>query len=236
MVDATRRHIPWGGTPFPLGRSIWHDPKSKDFPADTANTLKTTYHPRRIPILDQGQLGSCTGNACTGLLGTEPFYTAIKSILGPQLPKFDEAMAVSIYSEATQVDPYQGTYPPDDTGSSGLAVMKVAKKHGWIHSYRHAFGLDHALHALVLRPVIIGVPWYENMFNPGPGGLISIGGKLDGGHEIVLDSIDVENKLVGGANSWNINWGDGGRFKMTWDTFGELLKQDGDVTTAVVLR
>jgi hypothetical protein len=29
---------------------------------------------RRIPVLDQGDLGSCTGNAATGVLGSEPFY------------------------------------------------------------------------------------------------------------------------------------------------------------------
>lgn len=236
MVDAKQVHIPWSGTPFPLGRSINHDPRSKDYPAEMAPTLVTTYHPRRIGILDQGQLGSCTGNACTGLLGTEPFYTAIQGHPAETAPTFDEAMAVSIYSEATNYDPYPGTYPPDDTGSSGLAVLKTARKRGWIKSYRHAFGLDHALRALVLRPVIIGIPWYHQMFYPAPGGLISIGGSVDGGHEIVLDSIDVENKLVGGANSWGTSWGDGGRFKMTWDTFGELIKEDGDVATAGVIR
>jgi hypothetical protein len=236
MVDEVKRHIPWSDTPFPLGRSIWHDPKSLDFPAETARALKTTYHPRRIPILDQLKLGSCTGNAETGLLGTEPFYTAIKDKLGAKTPTYDEAMAVSIYSEATHYDPWPGEFPPDDTGSTGLAVMKVARKRGWITSYRHAFGLDHALHALVLRPVIIGIPWYNDMFNPGPGGLISVGGGVAGGHEVVLDSIDVENRLVGGANSWNSTWGANGRFKLTWDTFDALLKDEGDVTTAVILR
>ncbi len=31
---------------------------------------------RVVPILDQGELGSCTSNAGTGALGTQPFYQA----------------------------------------------------------------------------------------------------------------------------------------------------------------
>jgi hypothetical protein len=232
MVNDLKRPQPWSDTPFPLGRGINHDPASLNFPAEIATTLKTTYHPRQIGILDQGQLGSCTGNAITGLLGTEPFFTKLSA---DQQVSLNEDLAVKLYSAATGFDPWPGTYPPDDTGSSGLAVAKAAKRAGYLKSYRHAFGLEMALLALVRRPVIIGINWYEGMFHPKQGGLIEISGSVAGGHEIVLDSVDVENKLVGGANSWGAGWGDSGRFKMTWDTFGQLLKQDGDVMTAGAL-
>ena len=39
-----------------------------------------------------------------------------------------EQFAVALYSDATKVDAYPGTYPPDDTGSSGLAICTTQSR------------------------------------------------------------------------------------------------------------
>jgi hypothetical protein len=206
-----------------LGRHVEHDEASRAFPAARAPELVTRLHVRHGGVYDQGDLGSCTGNAMAGLLMTEPFWRKGRKLAEPD--------AIHLYEWATRLDAIPGAYPPDDTGSSGLAVAKAARQAGLIASYRHAFGLDHALAALVLAPVIVGVGWYEGFDRPGPHGLLTIAGDERGAHELELNHIDVERRLVGGFQSWGPAWGDRGRFCWTWDTFGRLLDEQGDVTT-----
>ncbi|MEV5953720.1 hypothetical protein AB0M11_08075, partial [Streptomyces sp. NPDC051987] len=56
-----------------LGRHIEHDPRSRAY-ALSEDLLPSTYtsavHTVRIPVLDQGSLGSCTGNAAEAFAGT----------------------------------------------------------------------------------------------------------------------------------------------------------------------
>lgn len=209
-----------------LGRHLEHDEASRAFPAERSSHLHTVLHDRWAPILDQGQVGSCTGNALTGVLGTAPFVP--KPGVTP-----DETLALTIYEKATALDSIPGVYPPDDTGSSGLAVAKAARQLGLISSYRHAFGLAHALAALVLRPVIIGINWYASFDTPaGPAAelVIGQGAQVRGGHEVELVGIDVTAGIVHGCNSWGTGWGDQGRFTMAWGTLDRLLAEGGDCT------
>src|SRR5581483_12008172 len=160
-----------------LGRNVDHDERSKAFPAMIA-PLRTVRHERHCPPFDQGELGSCTGNAMAGALMTDPFYQDGRSLT--------EKDAVELYAEATRLGRFPGVYPPDDTGSSGLAVAKAAKREGYISSYRHAFGLQQALGALVVGPVITGVKWYSSFDQPLPTGEIQLTDDafVRGGHEI----------------------------------------------------
>lgn len=217
-------------TQYPLGRYINHDPRSRAFPFDTSGiTVTSVRHTRRIPVLDQGQVGSCTGNATVGALGTDPLYDALKD------KTLDENLAIEIYSKATGLDNYPGEYPPTDTGSDGISVAKAAQSLGLISGYTHTFSFDDALKALSTQPVIIGINWYHNFFYPDANGVISIAPNdyVAGGHEVVLDEIDVEKQLVGGTNSWGTDWGVEGRFYISFDLFKMLLAERGDVTVFV---
>lgn len=209
-------------TPFPLGRKLEpnHDPRSLNFPAPAAAVI-TKQWTHYGPILDQGQVGSCTGNAMAQSLNTAPLHRA-------RQPYLTEADAVSLYSLATQLDAYQGTYPPTDSGSDGLSVAKAAQQQGRITQYSHAFGLDHALEALMTGPVLLGTPWFAAMFQPDSKGFVKPTGALAGGHEYALVGVNVAAKYVTCLNSWSSSWGLSGFFRMTFDTLNTLLAQNGD--------
>lgn len=61
-----------------LARHVRHDDRSRAYPFDTAGlSIVSAKHTRRIGVLDQGSLGSCTGQAGIGCLGTDPFYATL---------------------------------------------------------------------------------------------------------------------------------------------------------------
>lgn len=216
-----------------LGRHVNHDSASRRFAFDTSGLqVRTVRHRRRIPILDQGDLGSCTGNAGIGCLGTDPFYDTLP--VGASAPyTMDEAGAVALYSAASAIDPWLGSWPPDDTGSDGLSVAKALAAAGEIAGYRHTFGLVEALETLSEWPLITGTNWYSNMYWPDDSGIVSPAGSLSGGHEYVVDEYDDTTGLVGFSNSWGPGWGVAGRFYMRAADWGRLLGEDGDVTVFV---
>lgn len=218
---------------YPLGRYVNHDPRSRLYKFDTTGIeIVSVRHSRRIPVLDQGNLGSCTGNAATGHLGTDPFFDLV-----PKTDVLNETFAVGVYSDATKIDSVPGSYPPTDTGSDGVSVAKVLKNRGLINGYTHTFTLDDALKALSTQPVIMGTNWYNSFFTPSSDGVISIlpNDYVAGGHEIVLDEIDATRKLVGATNSWGTGWGLQGRFYMSFDLVSRLLSEQGDITAFVPL-
>lgn len=213
-----------------LGRHVNHDPRSRNFAFKTDEPLVSAKHESKIDILDQGHLGSCTGNATVGALGCSPYF---ETLSGNQRALLTEDGAISIYSRATAIDPFPGTYQPDDTGSDGLSAAKAAQELKLISGYQHALSLNDALAALSKGPVIFGTNWYEGFDQPDATGNIVISGVVRGGHEVCLDEIDVEKKLVWIKNSWGTSWGIGGRANMDFDTLGKLLSEKGDVTIFV---
>jgi len=208
-----------------LGRQIEHDLRSLLFPA-SVKSIADVKHSRHAPAFDQGTLGSCTGNAMAGALMTDPYFVTGRG--------FDENTAITLYEQATKLDTTSGSYPPDDTGSSGLAVAKAAKAAGYISSYAHAFGFTHALGALALAPVIAGINWYTSFDSPLPSGEcpLAAGATVRGGHEIELFGLNVESKQIWAYQSWGPTWGGlkNGTFWFSYDTFGRLLNEKGDVT------
>ncbi|HEY4810163.1 MAG TPA: hypothetical protein VIH71_03800 [Solirubrobacteraceae bacterium] len=205
-----------------LGRHIHHDERSRKHPAERAPEVKSVTHKATGLPLNQGELGSCTANALCGALDSAPNFSGGTAL--------NEAEAVHVYEKETSLE--GDPYPPNDPGGSGLMVCKAAKDLGLISSYKHAFGIDHALQALVLRPVITGINWYTSFDTPSAEGLVEIapGATVRGGHEIVADQIDAENELVWFWNSWGTVFAVGGRFCMSFSTWDQLLKEKGDVT------
>lgn len=213
-----------------LGRHIEHDERSKNFAVKRLATgpVSAVYQ-RHCPAFDQGDLGSCTGNAMAGALMTSPFWKPGRALT--------ETDAVRLYSEATHLDNIQGNYPPDDTGSSGLAVAKAAKKEGWITGYEHAFGLDHLLQGLSQRPGIIGINWYTSFDTPLNSGEcpLTANATIRGGHEVQMFKLDVKKKQIWCYQSWGPTWGGlkNGTFWFSYTTLTRLLAEHGDATFPV---
>jgi hypothetical protein len=228
-------------TDLRLGRHVDHDPRSRAFAApepepDDLAALVSVRHQRHIPVLDQGQVSSCTANAAVGALGTSPLWEAHHTPgMSGRSGYADEKLAVALYSDEQRAL-FGQSYPPSDRGGSGLAIAKVLKASGAISGYKHAFSLNACLAALAKQPVIIGISWMNDMFNPDADGRLHPTGPVAGGHEIVLDELDVENKRVWLTNSWGASWGVQGRAYLTWDDLGALLAQQGDCTVFEVAR
>lgn len=211
-----------------LGRRVNHDPRSWEFPARRAAQPRSVLWAHDAPVLDQLSLGACTGFALTQCLNTARMSQARK-----QRRYLTAETAVDLYSLATRYDDYEGQYPPDDFGSSGLGVAKAGVHLGFLSGYRHAFGFEHFAAALAVQPVIVGTSWYSGMFDPNKAGVVKPRGALAGGHEYLVLGINYRNGFVTGLNSWGPRWGDRGRFRLTFDDFAELLAEDGDVTVPI---
>lgn len=212
-----------GGRRYPLGRlnDIPFDARDREHPAArTVRHRKPVRWARRGVPLDQGRVGSCTGNALAGWLNT------ISGYRGTQKTETD---AVAYYSWGTHCDAIRGVYPPDDTGSTGPAVARAARNHGVIAGWTHAFGIDHLLDSLQLGPVMVGSIWLAGMFEVDMQGLVTPSGRVVGGHEYVADEYVPDHGLIGFQQSWGA-WGVDGRFYMREVDVAALLRDHGDAT------
>lgn len=213
-----------------LGRHVEHDPRSRQYAARRAVQPRSVLWTHRAPVLDQGSLGSCTGNALAQCLNTTKFVES-----RPRRRYLDEQMARLLYSKATALDNFPGQWPTQDTGSSGLGVAKAGVQLGYLSGYDHAFGFDHFAATLALQPVIVGTNWYSGMFDPASTGFVTPTGQLVGGHEYLALGINQPGRYITFLNSWSDGWGLKGRFRMAFDDFAALLNEQGDVTVPIGL-
>jgi hypothetical protein len=206
-----------------LGRHIHHDDRSWAFPADRAEHITTVRHRGAGLPLNQEAHTCCTAHALCAVLNSSPAQTNYP---------LTESAAVRIYEEARRLTGATAV-KEDVPGSSALMACKVSVRLGLISSYRHAFGIEHALGSLTLGPVMSGFSWFNSFDHPDPStGLVSISDDaiVRGGHEVLADGIDLDRELVWFCNSWGPEYGIDGRFCMTFETWAHLLANRGDVT------
>lgn len=238
-VDAAgikRQRLDWTSHRYAGGRHVVHDPASKAYRADTSGVkLRRVVHALRAPVLDQLKVGSCTGNSGAQCLNSDPLHR-------PRERRYTEADAVAFYSDATRLDDWTGTYPPDDTGSSGLAVGKALVARGLITRYEWGFGIDDALKLATTDVLSVGTEWTDGMFDPDPDGFVSPTGSVAGGHQWTIRGIDPREEWVLILNSWGAGWGGwtqglrrvyGGHARMRFADLEALLARNGDVVRYV---
>lgn len=214
-----------------LGRHIGHDPASLRFLVEEAAPTTTSWE-RIAPILDQGDIGSCTGNATVGVLGSTGCYEALDQ---DQRSALGEPLAVKVYSLATTLDSYPGSYPGEDTGSDGNSAAKAARNLGYCSGWKHATSLG-GMHRLIQAgPFMVGTNWLTGMDDPTSEGVVRATGQVRGGHEYEVLNYNATTGLWECVNSWSDSWGKGGHFFIPDADMAALLAAQGDATALVPL-
>ena len=222
-----------------LGRHVEHDERSWNFRFLDKNIkprLRTTHWSSKATPLNQGDVGSCTGNAVTQWLNTD--FAGAVQIAKNAGKFFDEQDALDIYSKATILDNISGQYPPNDTGSTGNAACKAAVKFGYLKRYSWLFSFTSIQAAVEMTPLVTGTLWTNTMFKP-VNGLVSVGSlansNVAGGHEYLMCGIDYKAEVFEFRNSWGDtkDWPGckpGGYFAIGFKDYRRLIDSDGDAT------
>jgi len=205
-----------------LGRQRVHDPRSKGFPS-RAIVDRSQWVSKTIRIYDpKVNPNQCHGE-CTGVAKCVQMNAAGNRVAGVVF-NMDEAH--QFYHLATTVDPFKGEWPPDDTGSSGLASAKAATKLGIGGEYLHVFnGADEVVQLIQQGHVVsIGTWWYNDMFTPNAKGIIAPTGPQVGGHQYAARGYDVKKDLVT-IRCW---WGDYRDVRIKREDLNGLILDGGD--------
>lgn len=175
------------------------------------------------PALDQLDLGSCTGN-----FGVNVRMSALwrQPDLWPADALGLEAIAVDIYGAATRIDPFLGSWPPDDTGSNAASVLTIMRNRGLVSGWVTVQSFDGFQRQLQKGPCGFGSNWYSSMYTVQPGGNLDVAGTVDGGHQVTARAIDYATKRVLFETSWGNAFGcnDNGRGGYYWLTFGSVQR------------
>lgn len=230
-------------TPIPLrNNSITYDPRltrikqfdyrSRAFPitATITATKPRSYTWACSAHLDQGSEGACVGFGWSHELIAKP--AVAKNIT-------DKFAKEKIYWEAQKIDEWSGgSYPgakPQYEGTSVLAGAKVVKSLGYIKEYRWAFGLDDLIMAVGYKgPAVLGLDWYEGMYDTDMLGFIKPTGYNVGGHCILAKGVNIKSEYFLLHNSWGPQWGVGGDAKISFDNMDLLLRQGGEACIPTV--
>lgn len=246
-----------------LGRHQVLDPRSLAFVEGGAGVhLREVDHEPPCPVLDQEDLhaqgisvrgmfpdapglddadalGSCVGNATVAHLSQVIGMDRLE-LPADQLTKAAEVLAIRRYHRATQLDSdLTDTYPVVDCGSSGLGSARACKADGLISGYRHATSAMGLLALLQSGTVLMGMPWYNAMFNTDPDGFVDTHGWQDtgvaGGHEVCVTAIErlvldraghpAGSTVLRVRNSWSQGWGWHGSFRLRLATYQALRSQ-----------
>lgn len=186
-------------------------------------------------VLDQGNEGACVGFAFANDVLGSPKPRQVPRQVGEQL-------AHRVYRRAQVLDRWPGA---NYSGTSVLAGAKTTVEMGFATGYRWAFTTDEIIDALCAParhgggPVVIGVPWYSDMYDTAPSGLVMVGGKKVGGHAITLTGYRRRmrfavsgtweyHEVVRWRNSWGAQYGRNGDGFITLPLLRHLLDQGGE--------
>ena len=211
--------------PFPLGRLPNPiDDRDKDYPFSMAlgpipaAMRNYKYWTSGKLRLNQGNEPACVGYTGANWLQASPIRTKVTNETGLEL-----------YRECKKIDGYDGA------GTWDRALMKILKERGHVETYLWAQSpteLDRWL--LEKGPVLIGVPWYSDMFYTNKKHFVSVGGGEVGGHEVLLSGINVSGEHYTLINSWGPGWGNKGSARISKKDLHRLLFNEwGTACTAL---
>lgn len=210
-----------------------YDEKSRQYPL--RGLLRAT--PKRKtkiwsvgPILDQGSEGACVGFGWTAKILSEPFWFNLQT-LPLTVPKDPTKFSVHSYNQAKKIDEFPGE---DYEGTSVLAGAKVMQGYGAVKSYSWAFSIEDVIDGLIKKgPIVLGINWYEGMYEA-PNGVLSVTGERVGGHCITAVGFRVASPTFNGEdsiilqNSWGPDWGINGLAEIRVSDVTRLLNEGGE--------
>lgn len=209
-----------------------YDERSRNFPIG-AVVRKTVRRKDRLwkvgPILDQGQEGACVGFGWAAEALAAPVAVNLSKVKA-RVPREPEPFAQYLYHFAKTIDEYEGE---NYDGTSVLAGAKAMQTFALLKEYRWAFSMDEMIDGLISKgPVVLGIPWYEGMYEA-PDGVLKVSGENIGGHCILAVGYRVASTKAGGKdtvilqNSWGMDWGINGLAEIEVSELAKLLK-DGE--------
>jgi len=177
--------------------------------------------------LDQGDYGTCVGNAWANFLRCAPIQTTA-----------DESMALKIYDAAILLDEWTDNDNDTDRqmGTSVRGGAMAVTNMGKLKSYLWAFELQPAVEwVLTMGPVVLGTTWYSSMMKPDAQGIVQIkpGARDLGGHCYLWRGADTKKALAYCCNSWGDSWGLSGNFAIPFKDVETLIHNDGECCTAI---
>lgn len=204
-----------------------YDERSREFPirAIVRKTIKRKNKLWKVgPILDQGQEGACVGFGWTAEALATPVPVNLQRIKA-RTPKDPTAFAQFLYRFAKTIDEYEGE---NYDGTSVLAGAKAMQTFALLKEYRWAFSFEEMVDGLISKgPVVLGIPWYESMYEA-PNGVLKVSGELAGGHCILAVGYKVypggEDAIIL-QNSWGKSWGINGLAEIKVSGLEKLLKE-----------
>ena len=229
MPDETITLTP-GEVDVRLGRRYEPDPRNKDWPIRALLPLRSYEQPRTKiwackTVLDQGNIGSCVGNAFAAQLIARPY--PIKNIT--------QKDAVNIYRSAQTLDEYPGE---DYEGTSVLAGVKATKKlyPNTIESYRFGSTLADAVAVLSWHsPIVVGFNFYSGMYTVDSDGFIHVTGSQVGGHAMLARGVDIQKNAIMIRNSWGRKFGRNGDAWISYDDFSRLIQENGELCIPITM-
>lgn len=185
---------------------------------------------------DQGREGACVGHGITtDLLASPRPYQGFQQTQANQY-------ATGVYYRARQVDYWAGE---DYDGTSVDAGFKVARERGHIEGWRWMHNVDQVRDATIaVGPVVLGVNWYQGMYETRPSGLVKIDGARVGGHCITIIGYHPSMRIRGEdwnarfevfkwKNSWGNDYGKNGVGYITAHDLAVLLNDNGEAAVAM---
>lgn len=209
------------------------DERSKAFPIRAAiaeRPKQRTKKWRNGVILDQGREGACVGFGWTAEALSTPVSVDLTRVKA-DVPRDPTAFAQAIYHRAKQIDPWEGE---NYEGTSVLAGAKAMREAGLIKEFRWCFSVEDVIDAILTTgPVVLGIYWYDSMYDA-PNGILDVSGEIVGGHcitavgfKLAKDSVTGEDTVIL-QNSWGYSWGTWGLAEIRVRDLKALLDNDGE--------
>jgi len=137
-----------------------------------------------------------------------------------------------LYHAAQTTDEFSDTPPAG--GTSVRAAAKILQQLGVLSAYHWAQSIDDiAMAILTTGPVVVGTPWYNQMFSPqGVDAMLVPAGGVAGGHAWKVDGLNQTTGIYRMKNSWSASWGLNGYAHITKANL-ELLVFGGSGEAAI---